>query len=45
MEQSKMATKDEGLYARIMLCVSLVIDAGAVSAPTTLQEWTLPSTT
>jgi ankyrin repeat protein len=41
MEQSKMATKDEGLYARIMLCVSLVIDAGAVSAPTTLQEWTL----
>jgi ankyrin repeat protein len=45
MEQSKRATKDEGLYARIMLCVSLVIDAGAVSAPTTLQEWTLPSTT
>jgi ankyrin repeat protein len=45
MEQSKGATQDEGLYARIMLCVSLVIDAGAVSAPTTLQEWTLPSTT
>jgi ankyrin repeat protein len=39
LAHSKKATQNETLYAQIMLCMSLVVDAGAVSAPTTLQEW------
>ena len=34
---------DETLYARIMLCIALLIDAGAVASPTILQEWATPS--
>lgn len=38
-EYCKKARENETLYAQIMLCLSLAIDAGAVSAPTVLQEW------
>ncbi|KAE8440309.1 hypothetical protein EG329_009451 [Mollisiaceae sp. DMI_Dod_QoI] len=38
---SKLARKDEMLYAQIMLCISLVADAGGASAPTVFQEWAL----
>lgn len=36
---SKKAKRDAELYAQIMLCMSLVVNAGGVSAPTILQEW------
>jgi ankyrin repeat protein len=40
-EACKKATQDEALYARIMLCMSLAMSAGAVSSPTIIQEWSL----
>jgi ankyrin repeat protein len=39
-EFCRKARDDVTLYAQIELCMSLAIDAGAVSAPTVLQEWT-----
>ncbi|KAH6674664.1 hypothetical protein B0J14DRAFT_561699 [Halenospora varia] len=39
---SKKAKDDETLYAQIILCISLVVNAGGVSAPTILQEWGSP---
>ena len=36
---SEKASQDENLYAQIMLCISLVISAGAKALPTILQEW------
>ncbi|KUJ20736.1 ankyrin [Mollisia scopiformis] len=36
---SNRAVHDEVLYAQISLCVCLVANAGAVSAPTILHEW------
>lgn len=38
-EFCRKARDDVTLYAQIELCMSLAIDAGAVSAPTVLQEW------
>jgi ankyrin repeat protein len=38
-ESANKAKYDETLYAQIMLCITLVANAGAVSAPTILQEW------
>lgn len=39
---SKKAKHDEILYGQIMLCISLVVNAGGVSNPTILQEWGSP---
>lgn len=39
-EFCKKAKDDVNLYAQIKLCMSIAIDAGAISAPTVLQEWT-----
>ncbi|KAE8443631.1 hypothetical protein EG329_001489 [Mollisiaceae sp. DMI_Dod_QoI] len=39
---SKKAKHDEALYAQIILCVSLVVNAGGISTPTILQEWGSP---
>jgi len=36
----KEARDDVTLYAQIELCMSLAIDAGAISTPSVLQEWT-----
>jgi ankyrin repeat protein len=36
---SKNPLNDGKMYAQIMMCISLVVGAGAVSAPTRLQEW------
>jgi ankyrin repeat protein len=36
---SDKASSDAKLYARIMMCISFMVDTGAVSAPTFLQEW------
>jgi hypothetical protein len=38
-EACKKSRDDQVLYAQSMLCMSLAIDSGAVSAPTVLQEW------
>jgi hypothetical protein len=38
---AKRAKHNEALYAQIMLCVSLVVSAGAVSAPSILGEWVM----
>jgi len=35
--------KGETLYAQIMLCISLVVNAGAVASPSLLQEWATPT--
>jgi hypothetical protein len=39
---SKLARWDETLYAQIMLCISFVVNAGAVSFPNILEEWASP---
>jgi hypothetical protein len=39
---SKLAKSDETLYAQVLLCVSLEVNAGAVPKPTMVQEWTSP---
>jgi ankyrin repeat protein len=43
LKASNKAKEDEKLYAQIVLCVALVSSAGAVAAPTILQEWASPS--
>ncbi|KAG8525969.1 uncharacterized protein KY384_000731 [Bacidia gigantensis] len=40
---ARSRSQDESLYARITLCMALIIDAGAVANPTYLQEWSLRS--
>jgi ankyrin repeat protein len=42
LRASNKAASEEELYAQIMLCVALVGSAGAVAAPTILQEWASP---
>lgn len=42
LRASNKTQEDEKLYAQILLCVALVEDAGAVSAPTILHEWASP---
>jgi hypothetical protein len=42
LKSSNKASHDEKLYAQILLCVSLIGSAGAVSAPTILHEWASP---
>lgn len=37
------AKDNEALYAQIMLCLSLAVNCGAVSAPTILEEWGMKS--
>ncbi|KUJ20059.1 ankyrin [Mollisia scopiformis] len=41
MAKSRKALSDAKLYAQIMMCISFVVDAAGVSAPTILQEWAL----
>ena len=40
LEYCRKTRDDATLYAQIELCMSLAIDAGAISTPTVLQEWT-----
>jgi hypothetical protein len=42
LRASNKAASETELYAQIMLCVALVGSAGAVAAPTILQEWASP---
>ena len=41
VDARRLAKDDVGLYAKITTCMALVIDAGAIMAPTIFDEWDL----
>ncbi|KAI4221075.1 MAG: hypothetical protein LQ349_007935 [Xanthoria aureola] len=41
VDAQRLAKDNVGLYAKITACMALAIDAGAIAAPTILDEWDL----